>query len=118
MAFEIGADPELALQRATPEIAEAQATDDLTTLAASDEARKREAAQVETDLIALSTSRRINEQCFLFDSLEFFAGLNTGSRYKHIIPVIGDPSTAPSRLTRTKAENQDLFFQLKLTFST
>ena len=80
-------------------------------LKAEQEQRQKELDQIETDLAEITQSRRINEQCFLFDAMEFFAKKNENITYKHIIPVSGDPGTAPSRLT--KVNNSDLFFELK-----
>jgi len=82
----------------------------------SEKRKQREetaASRDRADLSQLSSKRRINEQCFLFDSLEFFAKQNGPAKYRHVIPVIGNPVTATNKLTKTKGHDQDLFFQLK-----
>ena len=67
--------------------------------------------QLDTDLAELTQHRRINEQCFLFDGLQYFSKHNKSRLYENIIPATGDASTAVSKLTRVS--DSDLFFQLK-----
>ena len=43
------------------------------------EAAEKEQQQLEADLGNLSKNRRINEQCFLFDGLEYFANANSNT---------------------------------------